>query len=363
MNTISTTTAGQPEYAGFWLRAVAYVIDLFILGVATIPINVIALYLIGTASGTQGQKDNACYQIMLIATAVCTVVTIIYFSIFESLAPQATPGKMIIKLEVTDVDGKRLSFIRALIRNIAKLISGLFFNIGFLLAAFTGRKQAFHDIVAGCLVVRQHPSTETKWQAVHHKHKTSWKDPAILQANSAPKNIAAVQSQAQLSAATANGEDYSKINLAEVAAQPVPAGAVREPAPQATRAKTAPAPSPVIPAQVPHSEATALVPQPETTALAPQPETTTLAPPPDTTTVAAGPDSTVADPAPQTQPAFLQADLSVFSAQPALPSDLGALPSPAASHADPSHMVCDTCGAVLDEHFSFCIKCMTPRPS
>jgi hypothetical protein len=200
---------------------------------------------------------------------------------------------------------------------------------------------------------------------VHHKHNTSWKDPANPEAKSAPKNIAAVQSQEQLG--TANGEDRSKINLAEVAAQPIPAGAVRDPAPKTTSAKAPPAPSPVIPAPAPHAQTTALVPQPETTALVHQPETKALVPPADTTAVAPGTNNPVAEPAPQAQAAFLQADLSAFSTQPALPSDLGALPSPVsiapASHADSAHALCDTCGAVLDDNFSFCIKCMTPKPS
>jgi uncharacterized RDD family membrane protein YckC len=366
MTNSSPINPNEVQYAGFWLRAVAYIIDGLILCIASIPINVVGLYIIGShAVGTQQQQDAFANQVILIDTAVCLVVSIFYFSIFESLAPQATPGKMIMKLEVTDVDGKRPSFVRAFIRNVAKIPSWLFLNIGFLMAAFTGRKQAFHDMVAGCLVLRLHPSRETKWQAVHHKHKTSWKDPANPEAKSAPKNIAAVQSQEQLG--TANGEDRSKINLAEVAAQPIPAGAVRDPAPKTTSAKAPPAPSPVIPAPAPHAQTTALVPQPETTALVHQPETKALVPPADTTAVAPGTNNPVAEPAPQAQAAFLQADLSAFSTQPALPSDLGALPSPVsiapASHADSAHALCDTCGAVLDDNFSFCIKCMTPKPS
>jgi hypothetical protein len=59
---------------------------------------------------------------------------------------------------VVDANGARLTFVRALLRNLAKIISSLPFGLGFLLAAFTPRKQALHDLITKCLVVRAGPS-------------------------------------------------------------------------------------------------------------------------------------------------------------------------------------------------------------
>ena len=61
---------------------------------------------------------------------------------------------MALSIRVTDTAGQRISFLRALGRNLAKIISGAILLIGYIMAAFTERKQALHDIIAQCLVVR-----------------------------------------------------------------------------------------------------------------------------------------------------------------------------------------------------------------
>lgn len=78
----------------------------------------------------------------------------LYYTMFEASVWQATPGKRILRLYVTDLNGHRLTFGRALIRNLARQISGVFF-IGYVIAGFTERKQALHDILASCLVLRR----------------------------------------------------------------------------------------------------------------------------------------------------------------------------------------------------------------
>jgi len=87
--------------------------------------------------------------IVLLASLGC-----LYYTLFEASFWQATPGKRILRLYVTDLNGQRLTFQRALIRNLARQISGIFF-IGYMLAGFTEKKQALHDIIAGCLVFRR----------------------------------------------------------------------------------------------------------------------------------------------------------------------------------------------------------------
>jgi len=87
--------------------------------------------------------------------SVYNLFVVLYFAGMESSASQATIGKMVVGLKVTDTDGGQISFLRALGRTAAKLLSGLFMNLGYILAAFTGRKQALHDVVAGTLVVTE----------------------------------------------------------------------------------------------------------------------------------------------------------------------------------------------------------------
>ena len=79
----------------------------------------------------------------------------IYYASLESSAWQATLGKKILGLKVTDLAGNRISFGRASGRFFGKILSGMIIGIGFLMAGFTERKQALHDILAGCLVLRQ----------------------------------------------------------------------------------------------------------------------------------------------------------------------------------------------------------------
>ena len=72
----------------------------------------------------------------------------------ESSSRQATVGKMALGLKVTDLEGRRISFARASGRHFAKYISGMILLIGYIMAGFTERKQALHDMIAGTLVQR-----------------------------------------------------------------------------------------------------------------------------------------------------------------------------------------------------------------
>jgi uncharacterized RDD family membrane protein YckC len=137
-------------YAGFWRRLAALLIDSLFAGAAGFLIG----FLIGivvVASGG-GDLDRGW-------SALINVVSVfgwfLYFALMESSSHQATVGKIALGIQVTDIDGDRLSFGRALGRNLAKLISAIILYIGFILAAFTERKQALHDMIAGTLVVKR----------------------------------------------------------------------------------------------------------------------------------------------------------------------------------------------------------------
>ena len=79
----------------------------------------------------------------------------IYSAVFESSGKQATLGKMALGIIVTDLSGKRISFGKASGRYFGQFLSGFILGIGFLMIAFTARKQGLHDKLAGCLVVNK----------------------------------------------------------------------------------------------------------------------------------------------------------------------------------------------------------------
>ncbi len=86
-------------------------------------------------------------------TAIFLLIRWLYFAIMESSSYQATFGKQLLDIKVTDMEGKRISFWRATIRYFAKILSGMIFYLGYLMIGFTEKKQGLHDIIAGTLVV------------------------------------------------------------------------------------------------------------------------------------------------------------------------------------------------------------------
>lgn len=144
-------------YAGFWFRAAAYLLDTSTLGFV-LGITVLGPILRNNHVGSSvqdawkfytGDSPQATALLLLIQ-----LVSWLYFAAFESSPWQATPGKKVLGLRVTDLNGKRLSFIRASGRYFGKIISWLLLGLGFVLAGFTEKKQALHDMLAGCLVLR-----------------------------------------------------------------------------------------------------------------------------------------------------------------------------------------------------------------
>ena len=144
-------------YAGFWFRAVAYSLDTatlaFVLGVTVLgPIlrnNHVGPSFQDAWKFYTGDSPQATALLLLMQLA-----SWLYFATFESSPWQATPGKKVLGLRVTDLEGRRLSFVRASGRYFGKIISSLLFGIGFFMAGFTEKKQALHDMLAGCLVLR-----------------------------------------------------------------------------------------------------------------------------------------------------------------------------------------------------------------
>ncbi|MCX7570736.1 RDD family protein [Tumebacillus sp. DT12] len=124
------------SYAGFWLRFGAVIIDWILMGLVN-----------GVLRGMTG--DEFLYSVLTLLTGW------LYYALMESSAHQATLGKKVIGIRVTDLDGNRIGFGRATGRHFGKIISAILLLIGYIMAAFTEKKQALHDILAGTLVVKR----------------------------------------------------------------------------------------------------------------------------------------------------------------------------------------------------------------
>lgn len=155
-------------YAGFWKRFAAYVIDSLILGVASWIIILPVLGAIGLGMESMEYSEEMMMDEeaaagmaavlvggMMMVWGVILVAAWLYFALMESSSKQATLGKMALGIIVTDMNGGRLTFGRATGRYFGKILSGMIMMIGYIMAAFTERKQALHDMIAGCLVVNK----------------------------------------------------------------------------------------------------------------------------------------------------------------------------------------------------------------
>ena len=138
-----SAVALQP--AGFWLRFVALLVD------SALMIILLGVMMVGAVGVSEDLVAPAYWLWVLIS--------FLYWPVLESSARRGTVGKMMLGLVVADIDGGKLPFLRSLLRNLAKIISAIPFYIGFLLAAFTARKQALHDLITKSVVLRQGASS------------------------------------------------------------------------------------------------------------------------------------------------------------------------------------------------------------
>jgi uncharacterized RDD family membrane protein YckC len=151
----SSVAAPAAGYGGFWIRFVAVVIDALIVFIALLPLAGILALIIGLAGGAVSMPGFGIHLVRgIVLRTLYFVVGWSYEAGMESSVKQATLGKMAMGLKVTDEQGNRISFARATGRHFAKIISGMILLIGYIMAGFTARKQALHDMIAGTLVIR-----------------------------------------------------------------------------------------------------------------------------------------------------------------------------------------------------------------
>ncbi len=162
--------AGAPvvprvEYAGFWLRFLAFLIDNVVMGIGFVLVLIPLIFLtglhgfIGEIHPNEDLNDVGIFMLVgliFLAATLSLVLTWLYHALMESSEWQATVGKKLLGMAVTDMAGQRISFGRSTGRHFGKIITNMIpALIGYIMAGFTEKKQALHDMMAGCLVLRR----------------------------------------------------------------------------------------------------------------------------------------------------------------------------------------------------------------
>jgi uncharacterized RDD family membrane protein YckC len=153
------------HYGGFWIRLVAFFIDRIVLGAIGFALGVVLMPIMmvgggGTMTMTEGNQmmtafagSSALMGMGLGVQLIILIVDVLYFSLLQSSSWQATIGMKVCGIKVVGLDYQRISFLRALGRYAASILSGIILMIGYLMIAFTEKKQGLHDKLAETYVV------------------------------------------------------------------------------------------------------------------------------------------------------------------------------------------------------------------
>lgn len=154
------------NYAGFWIRFFANLIDGIILG---IPIFIADKLIFKQVTGMTEEKyyaiqaqQNAFNELYTAAAPssylwysflFTTIAGILYYGILTSSKKQATFGKMAMGIKVVDANGQRMSFLRSAVRYLGYIPSGFLLFFGYIMVAFNEKKRGLHDYIANSYVV------------------------------------------------------------------------------------------------------------------------------------------------------------------------------------------------------------------
>jgi uncharacterized RDD family membrane protein YckC len=150
-------------YAGFWRRLAAFLLDFLIgfgawLAVIAAVTFLIAAVMLSVGGQTLDSFPKAIPNwVNLAYYGLGLVMTWLYYTFAEASRWQGTVGKLALGIKVTDLAGTRISWLRANARYWAKLLSFLIVGVGFLMIAFTERRQGLQDMLASTLVVTRRP--------------------------------------------------------------------------------------------------------------------------------------------------------------------------------------------------------------
>jgi len=170
------------RYAGFWRRFLALILDMlvYLLAIFVVSFFVGLVVVLGVGPQLLSSLQTRAEELQVPLALLHVFCLWLYYALTESSPWQATPGKRALGLLVVDARGNRLSFWGATRRHLAKFVAGTFWTAGlgltgagntllqalgwasllfgvsgFLLAGFTRKKQALHDLFVDCLVLRK----------------------------------------------------------------------------------------------------------------------------------------------------------------------------------------------------------------
>ena len=158
MDQIDNAVQTPVSYGGFWKRLAAYILDWIILTIMSIIILIVFSFSFRTLLGSEAFEhgnEAALLGITLGVDLITFAIAWLYYAGMESSSKQATFGKLALGIKVTRLNGERISFSRASARFFSKILSVLLFFIGFIMIAFTEKKQALHDMISGVVVVNK----------------------------------------------------------------------------------------------------------------------------------------------------------------------------------------------------------------
>jgi uncharacterized RDD family membrane protein YckC len=159
---VAYAAAPMARYGGFWMRLLAHLIDHVILGIVAAPLFFIMVLpvIIRVANDAERNQEPSPEMIVAILSSILIYVVLafagqwLYEALLTSSSWQGTVGKRVLQLKVTDELGNRIGFGRATGRFFAKILSSMFFCIGFIMVGLTDRKRGLHDMLAGTVVMR-----------------------------------------------------------------------------------------------------------------------------------------------------------------------------------------------------------------
>ncbi len=150
-------------YTGFWKRFFAYIIDAIIILFFTLALILSVLFFAFGGIESVRNFESGLYSLVVIFLFIAiNLAQLVYYAGFESSKYQATIGKLIAGIKVTDEKGERLTQGKAFIRGIVKMIQSNSLMFLFVICAFTGKKQNLHDLAAGSVVLEKNPETAKK---------------------------------------------------------------------------------------------------------------------------------------------------------------------------------------------------------
>ncbi|MCY4588497.1 MAG: RDD family protein [Bryobacterales bacterium] len=156
--TAAPASGQATRYANFGQRLLAVILDTIVVCIVAGVIGTMLGLVIGVGGTMTGGHVGAGADIAgLLGLLAGIAVDWLYEALLVSSSHQATLGKMALGIVVTDMQGRRISFLRATGRHFGRLLSLMLLLIGYLIQPFTPKRQALHDIMAGCLVLRKVP--------------------------------------------------------------------------------------------------------------------------------------------------------------------------------------------------------------